>query len=58
MFGWLKHKTELEKLQYNYCKLMKSAYKLALKDKSKSDQLHKEANEILIQIKRIEGQST
>lgn len=58
MFTWLKNKTELQKLQYSYCKLMKSAYKLALKDKDKSDQLHQEADKILTQIKRIEGQST
>ncbi|WP_152538641.1 Lacal_2735 family protein [Aquimarina macrocephali] len=57
MFVWLKNKTELQKLQYTYCKLMKSAYKLALTDKNKSDQLHQKADKILIQIKEIEGQS-
>ncbi|WP_103864835.1 MULTISPECIES: Lacal_2735 family protein [Aquimarina] len=57
MLAWLKHKTELEKLQHTYCKLMKSSYKLALTDKDKSDLLHQEADKILIQIKKIEGQS-
>ncbi len=57
MFAWLKHKTELQKLQYSYCKLMKSAYKTALTDKNKSDQLHIKATEILNQIKKIESQS-
>ncbi|GGX08591.1 Lacal_2735 family protein [Aquimarina muelleri] len=56
MFPWLKNKTELQKLQYHYCKLMKNAYKLALTDKDKSDQLHKKANEILVKIKKIEKQ--
>ncbi|MBG6170437.1 hypothetical protein IWQ47_003523 [Aquimarina sp. EL_43] len=37
---------------------MKSAYKLALTDKNKSDQLHQKADKILIQIKEIEGQSS
>lgn len=58
MFAWLKNKTELQKLQYHYCRLMKSAYKLALTDKDKSDQLHKKANEILEEIKKMEGQLT
>ncbi len=58
MFTWLKHKTELQKLQYSYCKLMKSAYKIAIKDKDKSDQLHKQASEILSEIKKLENQTT
>ncbi|AXT63250.1 Lacal_2735 family protein [Aquimarina sp. AD10] len=57
MFAWIKQKTELQKLQHAYCKLMKHAYKLALTDKSKSDRLHDEANQILSQIKKIENQS-
>ncbi len=57
MFAWLKHKTELQRLQNSYCKLMKNAYKTAIKDKTKSDLLHKKANEILAQIKKIEGRS-
>ncbi len=57
MFGWLRNKSELQKLQSAYCKLMRSAYKTAVKDKSKSDLLHKKANEILTQIKEIESHS-
>ncbi|WP_109298914.1 Lacal_2735 family protein [Aquimarina sp. AU474] len=57
MFTWLKHKSELQKLQYSYCKLMKSAYKIAIKDKDKSDELHKQAREILSKIKKIESQT-
>ncbi len=57
MLAWLKNRTELQRLQQNYCKIMKNAYKLALTDKEKSDQLHEKANEILSQIRKIEGQS-
>ncbi len=35
---------------------MKSSYKLALTNKQKSDQLHERANQIMLQIKEIEGQ--
>lgn len=55
MFAWLRNKTELQKLQYHYCKLMKNAYELALTDRDKSDQLHKKANEILNEIKKWKG---
>ncbi|MEW7292578.1 Lacal_2735 family protein [Aquimarina sp. 2304DJ70-9] len=57
MFSWLRNKSELQKLQSAYCKLMRSAYKTAVKDKSKSDLLHEQANEILMQIKKIENHS-
>ncbi|GAA4271041.1 Lacal_2735 family protein [Aquimarina gracilis] len=55
MFSWFKNRTELQKLQHDYCKMMKNAYKLALTDKKKSDQLHEKANEILSRIKKIES---
>ncbi|MBQ0736336.1 Lacal_2735 family protein [Aquimarina celericrescens] len=57
MFAWFKNRTELQRLQYDYCKMMKSAYKLALTDKDKSDQIHEKANKLLSQIKKIESQS-
>ncbi len=58
MSPWLKKKSKLQKLQSKYCKLMKYAYKTAVKNKDKSDLLHQKANEILVQIKNIENQST
>ncbi len=58
MPAWFKSKSRLQKLQDNYCKLMKSAYKIAVKNKDKSDLLHKEANQILMEIKKLENQST
>ncbi|WP_299437945.1 Lacal_2735 family protein [uncultured Aquimarina sp.] len=56
MFNWSKDKTDLKKLQKQYCRLMKSAYNLAIKNKEKSDRLHDEANQILAEIKKIEHQ--
>ncbi|WP_445012616.1 Lacal_2735 family protein [Aquimarina mycalae] len=56
MLNRLRGKTELQKLQSQYCKLVKSSYNLAIKDKDKSDHLHKEAIKILDQIKKIEHQ--
>ncbi len=50
MFIWSKSKSELQKLQEMYCKLMKSSYEVALRDKRKSDELHKKAHQILSQI--------
>ncbi|WP_378177257.1 Lacal_2735 family protein [Aquimarina sp. SS2-1] len=57
MFYWAKEKTNLEKLKKKYCRLMKTAYNLAIKDKEKSDRLHEEASKILQEIKKIEQQS-
>jgi len=54
MFNWSKDKTDLQKLQKQYCRLMKSAYNLAIKNKEKSDRLHDEANQVLAEIKKIE----
>ncbi len=55
MFSWIKRKSKLQKLQHDYCRLMKNAYKLALKDKNKSDVLHQEAEKILLEIRKIEN---
>ncbi|KAA1246050.1 Lacal_2735 family protein [Aquimarina sp. RZ0] len=57
MYHLLKGKTELERLQKQYSKMMKNAYELALKDKTKSDDLHEKASKILIEIKKIEHQA-
>lgn len=54
MIEWLRNKTKLQKLQYKYCKLMKSAYTLAPKDKKKSDLIHEEANKIMKEIQELQ----
>ncbi|WP_299213710.1 Lacal_2735 family protein [uncultured Aquimarina sp.] len=53
-YWWSKDKTDLQKLQKRYCRLIKNAYNLAIKDKEKSDLLHEEANKILTEIKKME----
>lgn len=53
LFNWLKEETELQKLQKRYCRLMKNAYNLAIKDKIKSDQLHEEASKIMSKINQL-----
>ncbi len=54
MLKWIREKTELQKLQLQYCKLMKRSYQTAIKDKQKSDFLHDQAHKILLEIQKIE----
>lgn len=54
MFNWFKDKTELQKLKDKYSKLMKISYRLAVKDKEKSDKVHQEADKLLLRIKKLE----
>lgn len=55
MLNRLKNKTRLQKLQSQYCKMMKSAYHTALKDKVKSDKIHEEAHLILREITKLKS---
>ena len=57
MFEWLNNKSELELLKEKYCKLMKRAYLLALKDKEGSDKINNQAKSILIRIHELESTS-
>jgi len=57
MFGLFKKKTEVEKLQYRYKKLMEEAYKLKSINRSKSDQKYLEADNILKEIAIFESKS-
>ena len=52
MFGLFKKKTELEKLQEKYQKLMKEAFELSKINRSEGDSKYAEADEIQ---KRIEA---
>ncbi len=56
MFHWYKYKTDLLKLQERYCKLMKSVYYIAIKNREKSDRLHEEADKVLRKIRKLEHQ--
>jgi hypothetical protein len=52
MFGLFKKKTEKEKLQEKYKKLLKESYDIAKVNRTQSDAKAAEANEVL---KQIEG---
>lgn len=54
MFGLFKKKTELEKLQEKYQKLMKEAFDLSKINRSESDSKYAEADKIQKQIEAIE----
>ena len=57
MFGLFKKKSELEKLQNLYTKLMEEAYKLQSINRSDSDQKYFDANIILKKIESLQTQS-
>jgi len=51
--GWFKKKTEKEKLQEQYKKLLSESYRLSHSDRKKSDLKAAEANEILKKIESL-----
>jgi len=53
MFGLFKKKTEKEKLQEQYEKLSKEAYRLSSTNRKMSDQKTFEANEIMDQLEKL-----
>lgn len=53
MFNLFKKKSELEKLEVQYKKLLDESYKLSHTNRKKSDQKSSEANEILNRIEKI-----
>lgn len=53
MFGLFKKKTEEEKLQEKYKKLMEEAFKLQTINRSDSDQKYLEADQVLKQIEAL-----
>lgn len=55
MFGLFKKKSEVEKLQEKYKKLMEDAYKLQSINRTDSDTKYKEADDILKEIEAIQG---
>jgi hypothetical protein len=54
MFGLFKKKTEVEKLQEKYKKLMEDAYKLQSINRSDSDQKYLEADNLLKKIEALQ----
>lgn len=57
MFGLFKKKSEVEKLQSQYKKLMEEAYKLQAINRSDSDQKYLEADNILKKIEALEAKT-
>mgnify|MGYP001450904935 CR=1 FL=1 len=53
MFGLFKKKSEVEKLELKYKKLLEGAHQLSTTNRSKSDEKMYEANEVLKQIDQI-----
>ena len=49
-----KKKTPLQKLEEQYDKLIQESYRMSTIDRAKSDTLAYEANEILIQINKLQ----
>lgn len=57
MFGLFKKKSEVEKLQELYKKLMEEAFKLQSINRSQSDQKYQEADMVLNKIDHLESKS-
>ncbi|GAA0871852.1 hypothetical protein GCM10009117_09980 [Gangjinia marincola] len=55
MFGLFKKKTEVEKLQERYAKLMKEAHALSTTNRKASDQKTAEADQVLKQIDALQA---
>lgn len=56
MLKWFKNKSELDKLKERYCRLMKKSFKIALRDRKRSDKLRKEAKVLYDRIKKYDTQ--
>lgn len=52
--NWFTSKDKKERLKERYCKLMRRAYKIAPKDKAKSDYLNREALKIREQLQQLD----
>mgnify|MGYP000361907287 CR=1 FL=1 len=57
MFGLFKKKTDVEKLQEKYKKVMEEAFKLQSINRSDSDKKYLEADNLLKQIEQIQSKS-
>lgn len=53
MFGLFKKKSEVEKLEVKYKKLLEEAHRLSTTNRSKSDEKMFEANEVFNEIDQI-----
>ncbi|MCH2489605.1 MAG: Lacal_2735 family protein [Flavobacteriales bacterium] len=53
MKEWFKSKSRLEKLKKRYTELMKRSYAIALRDKSESDRVNRQAKKIYNEIQYL-----
>lgn len=58
MFGLFKSKSEVEKLQIKYEKLMKEWHRLSTIDRSKSDDIYAEAEAIMSKIEALKNEQS
>ncbi|WP_397362463.1 Lacal_2735 family protein [Olleya sp. R77988] len=58
MFGLFKSKTEIEKLQIKYNKLMKDYYRLSSINRSQSDAAYAEANKVMDNIEKLKNENS
>ena len=58
MFGLFKKKTEVEKLQEKFSKLMEESHKLSTINRSESDKKYAEADEIAKQIEALKSNNS
>lgn len=54
MFGWFRKKTEVEKWQEKYEKLMKQSHALSTTNRRESDKKYAEANAIMDKIAELQ----
>jgi hypothetical protein len=58
MFGLFKKKTEIEKLQEKFSKLMEESHKLSTVNRSESDKKYAEADEIAKQMELLKNETS
>ena len=57
MFGLFKKKSKKEKLLKKYNKIKEQAFKLSRTNRKESDKLEKEANDILLEIEKLDSEN-
>jgi hypothetical protein len=50
MMNWFRKKSRIEKLKERYRFLMRRSFEIALRDREKSDQIHRQADKIFQEI--------
>jgi len=53
MIAWFRKKSKIERLKERYAFLMRKSYQIALKDINKSEEVHRQADELFQKIKYL-----